>query len=256
MNIFNTSVIYLTNVSVHQIRHEKWVKKAKARNHHAISLRFGGHARFSFENYEQIDVNKGAICFMPQGVSFTHQQFEPSEIVVIHFNAKELLGCKPFVLNPLDDGDFQHLFNQLCHVWEENPEPSNVNIMAAAYKIFETIIGESETQLAGSRSQIIFEAIKYMRQNFANPKLTIGACADAVGISEIYLRKLFKKKFNDSPSNYLCDLRVKYAKTLLESGYYTVNEVAERSGFSSPAYFCSVFKAHTKLTPLECSKRF
>jgi hypothetical protein len=41
------------------------------------------------------------------------------------------------------------------------------------------------------------------------------------------------------------------AKELLESGFYSVSEVAMRCGFDDVSYLCRFFKKHTGLTPLE-----
>jgi AraC-like DNA-binding protein len=198
-----------------------------------------------------MESEKGTVIFIPQGLGYVQTQLEDSEFICFHFNSLDLLNSQPFALKPLDDGNFRRLFYHLLELWNENPETSSVSIMIAAYKILEAIIVESEDQIPSNSSQAVLQALKFMRRKFTDPHLTITDCADTADISEIYLRRLFKKNFNKSPGQYICDLRVEHAKTLLTTGYYSVMEVAARSGFSSPSYFCSVFKARLGFSPLE-----
>ena len=250
MNIFGTNTINLQNVIVHQFKTNRIDRKQTGRSHHGLSFRFNGYSRFLCEKYDPMEANSGAIIFIPEGLEYTHQSIEPSEIIAIHFNASELHNCPPFMLNPLDSRNFRHLFNQLYYSWSENPEPSNVSVMAITYKILELMINDSNAQLMGVSSQVLLKAIKYMHQKFSSSDLSINECAEAAGISEIYLRKLFKQKLKTSPSRYLCDFRIANAKNLLSSGYYSIMETAVRSGFSCPSYFCKIFKKYAGVSPL------
>ncbi|MCL2833160.1 MAG: helix-turn-helix transcriptional regulator [Treponema sp.] len=253
MNIFNTNVIHLRNVTVMQGIQYKETFREK-RNYNSISLRFSGHARFLLDNNQPMDSINGAITFMPESQSYIHQQIEASEIIAIHFNSDELYSCKPFVFYPSDKKNFQYLFNQLFEIWREDSEPSAVTIMAPVYKIIESIINASDIQLGSSSSKILLAAIKHIRRKFNDPELTIGECACSADISEIYLRQLFRKELKISPSQYLCNFRINYAKNLLASGYYTVMEIAARSGFSNSSYFCKIFRENTGLSPLKYAK--
>jgi AraC-like DNA-binding protein len=254
MNIFGTNAICLKNLSVHQSRHDIKVWRNDRRSHHGVTFRLCGHSHFLFEDGKTIESQKGTLLFIPQGVGYVQQSLEASEFICFHFNSEELLGCKPFVLKPLDDRNFRYLFNRLWEAWKENPETSSIGAMVITYKIIEAIITESETQLAGSSSHALLQALKYMHRNFAEPGLTIANCAASGDISEIYLRRLVRKYFGKSPGQYLCDFRIEHAKNLLSTGYYTIMEVAARSGFSTPSYFCHVFKAQTGFSPLEFTK--
>ena len=45
-----------------------------------------------------------------------------------------------------------------------------------------------------------------------------------------------------SIKEYLDTLRIQYAKSLLETGYFSQTEIASRCGFSDAGYFRTVFK--------------
>jgi two-component system response regulator YesN len=79
----------------------------------------------------------------------------------------------------------------------------------------------------------------------------ISALAALSDMSDTYFRRLFLEVFGERPLDYLNKLRVSYACELLTSGYYTVSEVAGRSGFPDPKYFSTVFKRITGESPTE-----
>jgi AraC-like DNA-binding protein len=251
MNLFGTNAIHLLNVSVHEGKHEKKAWRNMGRNFHGITFRISGQTYFTFENGESLMSQRGSLVFIPQGMSYLQRQPEPSEFICFLFNSEELLKCHPFVLTPLNDQNFRYLFNKLEEIWKDNPEPSAVGVMAAAYKILQAVVIESETQLASNSSQAVLQALKYMRRNLSDSSMMISDCAEAAGVSEIYLRKLFIKNLKSSPGRYLTSLRIENAKNMLSTGYYAIKEIAERSGFSSSSYFCSVFKAYIGLSPME-----
>ena len=68
-------------------------------------------------------------------------------------------------------------------------------------------------------------------------------------------RSMFYRKIKSilsvSPIDFVKDMRVKRSVQLLESGEYTVSEVAYMCGFSSPQNFSRVFKAAMGCTPTE-----
>jgi len=67
-----------------------------------------------------------------------------------------------------------------------------------------------------------------------------------------YLRKLFKKEVGVSPLEYLTELRMKSAETLLTAMWtneYSITEIAQMCGFADSLYFSRVFKKHFGCAP-------
>ena len=97
----------------------------------------------------------------------------------------------------------------------------------------------------------IVSAKEYIDANFADITLSITTLAEQAEISEAYFRKLFKKTYHMSPSQYIRIARIKAAKKLLHYNFLTLEECSIKSGFSSVQYFCRVFKKETGMTPSE-----
>ena len=95
------------------------------------------------------------------------------------------------------------------------------------------------------------KAIAYIHKNF---KQNISAydMAKYLSISVNYFSTLFKRKTTQNFSTYLSDLRLNYARDLIESKHMTkVSEIANTSGFYSTSYFIRAFKRKFKITPKE-----
>jgi AraC-like DNA-binding protein len=99
--------------------------------------------------------------------------------------------------------------------------------------------------------KIIEPAVNYIHANYDKENIRVELLASLCGISTVYLRNTFKKRFNMSPINYINDLKMTRAKELLHSQFYTVSEVCFLSGYNNESYFCREFKKHFGITPSE-----
>lgn len=79
--------------------------------------------------------------------------------------------------------------------------------------------------------------------------LTLRRVARAVHLSPTYLSRLFKEVVGQSFISYLTEVRLRSAREMLASSEATLEEIAKASGFSTPNYFCTVFKRRYGMTP-------
>ena len=249
MNIFGTEIIQINNLYLTQYKQIKSIR-TQGKNYHCLSYRHCGHIRLHLDKEFLVEAKKGMITFVPQGWNYYHEVMEDSEVTALHFNSNELMNSTPFSLKPMNEKVFPILFNNAATIWDENPSYSSIPLLAVAYKILEAVIKENDEYLKSGNSMITIEAINYLRKNFSEIHLTIADCAKAVGITEAYLRRIFKKALNKSPGQFLLQIRMDNAKNLLSTGYYTVNEVAVRSGFCNQSHFSSVFRKYTGFSPV------
>lgn len=64
-----------------------------------------------------------------------------------------------------------------------------------------------------------------------------------------YLSRLFKNRTGKGFSHYLRDVRMQHARTLLEEGTLSINEVSSLVGYTSPSHFIQSFKKVFGETP-------
>jgi AraC family transcriptional regulator of arabinose operon len=94
----------------------------------------------------------------------------------------------------------------------------------------------------------IQEAMEFLCQNLAG-KITLGAMADAVGLSPSRLSHLFRQQTGVTPQQYLEQQRLERAMRLLELTSLSIKQIARRVGFESPYYFSLRFKRWKNISP-------
>lgn len=96
-----------------------------------------------------------------------------------------------------------------------------------------------------------FEIIEqYVKKHFCED-ISLDTMADLFNITESYMSQLFKQYMGMSFKNYLRKIRMEKAASLILSGVYKIHLLAQRTGYSSTAYFCTVFKSYYGMTPSE-----
>lgn len=105
------------------------------------------------------------------------------------------------------------------------------------------------------RGDLINRIIEITEENYTLPELSVSTVANELSYNTKYISHIFKEKMGISYSEYLRNLRIKYAVSLLEHGIDSVKNVAFLSGFSDPLYFSTVFKKVVGVSPSEYEKR-
>ncbi len=73
--------------------------------------------------------------------------------------------------------------------------------------------------------------------------------ADEIDLSLKKLKEGFKEVYGDTVYGFLLDYKMEYARKLLESGDYNVNEVGLQVGYSTSSHFIAAFKKKFNTTP-------
>lgn len=94
-------------------------------------------------------------------------------------------------------------------------------------------------------------AVAYIEKNYTDPTLDNDRIADELGISEVYLRRVFKESLSVTPKQYILELRYRKAKQLLSEGILTIHEIAEECGFSGAYHFSRAFRQSEGMSPTE-----
>lgn len=94
----------------------------------------------------------------------------------------------------------------------------------------------------------INRVILYMRDHLSS-EITVEEMARMIYVSKSYLSRMFKKRTGKSLMQYLRELRIQSAKTMLVSTDESIEDIAYKTGFNSPKYFCNTFRRHTGVPP-------
>lgn len=91
------------------------------------------------------------------------------------------------------------------------------------------------------------KVINYMTENYSQ-NITLQQLAEYSQISSSYLGNIFKKVTGKSTIDYLIDIRINKATSLLRDGF-TVSETSKLVGFNDIFYFSKAFKKHEGISP-------
>ena len=99
-------------------------------------------------------------------------------------------------------------------------------------------------------------AFLYLLTKPENLALSLRELISMTNYSYSHMNSIFTKEIGMSPSEYLRDKRLTYAKKLLSSTTYKHSFIAERIGFSTYPRFCTFFKEKTGLTPSQYAAKY
>ena len=94
----------------------------------------------------------------------------------------------------------------------------------------------------------IGKSIEYMNEYY-NSNISISEICRSIYISPCHFQRIFKKYMNQTPYNYLMELRIIKAKEKLLEDTIHIEEIARLCGFVSTAHFSSVFKRMVGVSP-------
>lgn len=97
---------------------------------------------------------------------------------------------------------------------------------------------------------VAFCAKEYVDLNFRHP-ITLLALSKIYFINEKYLGRIFKKMWKKSFHEYLNDVRLNNASSLLKFSNMTIIEIAFDSGFENVTYFNRLFRRKFGKTPTQ-----
>ncbi len=92
-----------------------------------------------------------------------------------------------------------------------------------------------------------FKAI--VENNIANDKFALEDICKQMTISKVQLHRKVKSLLNSNINEYILAARLQKAKYYLRHEELSIAEVAYKTGFSSPAYFSTVFKTKLGVSP-------
>lgn len=103
--------------------------------------------------------------------------------------------------------------------------------------------------------KFVNEFTAIVEKNIANENFSVEDISKAAGISRVQLSRKIKALLGVNVNEYILNARLQKAKYLLTNEELSIAEVAYQVGFSSQAYFATVFKNKLSVTPSEFKEK-
>lgn len=102
--------------------------------------------------------------------------------------------------------------------------------------------------MAKDIASLLAEAMK-REKLYMKPHLTLGELAERLGTNRTYLSRYFNQSQHKTFFEYINAMRIKIAVDMLERTNYTLDVVAEKSGFNSLSTFRRAFVSTYDMSP-------
>ena len=102
-------------------------------------------------------------------------------------------------------------------------------------------------------NDLIYAVMTYLLSHFQE-ELTLGSVAEALGINKFALSKVFSGVFHTNFNQYLNEIRLNYASSLLENTDRRITDIYLEAGFESQRTFNRAFQQKYGRTPSQYRK--
>jgi len=221
--------------------------RTKNRNFYGLSFCIKGQITYSKDGKKYVSNQSNAVL-LPKGQTYDLSRDKDGIFPVINFDCTGL-DFSDILIFPLQNAeiflkDFQKLSD--LFLFENN----RLRIYSLFYDMLHRIAQEQFPKNA-----LLHHSLKYIEQNFSDPNLSNSMIAQSANISEVYLRKIFFEKHQQTPKQYVLDIRIEKAKQLLTNSPYSVSAISELCGFSSLYTFSRCFKDKVGIPPTKYAKQ-
>src|SRR3546814_13735704 len=114
---------------------------------------------------------------------------------------------------------------------------------------FDILDPEDVSREGGLSSSQVRRIRERLEEEDANNPITVAELAQREGLSVRHFSRLFRVSTGKAVSDYVAEVRIKRATTLLADDRVLIKEIAYRCGFQSSSSFSSAFRRAPSLTP-------
>lgn len=171
-----------------------------------------------------------------------------SDFLLHHLNR---VACLPGAV----DGEITRLIERFRSETDHRPIGYRHHVRSICSELLTIVArrlhqGANERPLAdgSNASQIVAAANEYILKHFAT-KLTLGDVAWHVRKGEEHLARVFKRQTGQSVFDYVREVRIHHARTLLQDASLSLTDIAEQCGFQSLSFFSRTFRECVGISP-------
>jgi len=203
-----------------------------------------------------METHPGTIRFLPRGEVSRYEvdRHMPGDCIDIFFQTDRPVACEAFVTDVLKNERIERLFKKVFVTWVSKEEGYYHECIALLYSIFAEL--EKSRYVPKDHYLKIKPAVDMIHSSFLQETPSIEKLSELCGISESYLKRIFREKYGISPKKYIIQLKINYACDLLRLERYTITQIAELCNFSDVYFFSRQFKAYMGISPTQFIKKY
>ena len=110
---------------------------------------------------------------------------------------------------------------------------------------------EETSEMSLQDRKFMDKLMELMEKNMDNGDLVVDDLVHELAVSRSVFFKKLKTLTGMAPIEFIKEMRVKRAAQLIETGDYSMTQIAYMVGINDPRYFSKCFKQHYGMTPTE-----
>ncbi|WP_455505455.1 ATP-binding protein [Coprobacter sp.] len=156
------------------------------------------------------------------------------------------MGADAYVEKPFNGEYLQVRIKQLLNAREKFKEKIKMDI----------IINPKDISATSTDEKFLVNVMSVIEENIEDENFSLDDFARKMNISRSILNNKLQSLTNQTPIEFVRNIRLKRAAQLLTLNAYTVSEISFKVGISAPRYFSTIFKKQFGMTPKEYARKY
>ena len=198
----------------------------------------------------------GSVLLLDCHIPHTYQAAQPGTFCFLHFGGamsaqlyRRIHHQCGLVVQSREPERFVQSIQALLAAQETGAEWDEYDVSGIVYGLLLSLLRDATDGFAhGADQQMIAPIIEYIANNLQE-KISVDMLAARFGYSAGYLTRLFRRYTGCSPYQFILRTRLDHGKHLLATTGLPIQEIADQTGFSNLANFCSAFRKYAGMTP-------
>ena len=198
-------------------------------------------------------LSQGDIFFTFPATSFaieSKDDFQYMYISFVGYRGNELM--ETLHINP--QHFVFHNADEISDMWEKglHANESVMDLMSESVLLYtfaflkERLLPENKNPKQNHSVELIK---KYIDEHFSDHNFSLENISHDLSYNKKYISYIFKKEIGTGIIDYLNTIRIQNACTMLEQGFTSISDIADRCGYSDAQYFSKVFKSRMGYAP-------
>lgn len=210
---------------------------------HCLAYVISGECEYTTDELRRFTVKGGDVLYLAQNQLYTMDvKTNDYTVLVMDFTLDTADKLKSDRIKT-DNIEVKSVFEKIITLYNSESSIKNAKLCSLANKVY-AILCEDKNYSSSFDRQKVKIACDCIAKNFEDPNFSCEMLAKECKVSDVHLRRLFKKVLGISPVKYLTNLRFNKAETLLALSELTVSQIALQCGFSDVYYFSKAYKKH------------